>query len=46
MADEILEGEFYTLTDEDGNESRFELVGSVPALLFKAVFKELSVTSV
>ncbi len=29
MADEILEGEFYTLTDEDGNESRFELIGSV-----------------
>ena len=29
MADEILEGEFYTLTDEDGNESKFELIGSV-----------------
>ncbi len=29
MADEILDGEFYTLTDEDGNESRFELIGSV-----------------
>ena len=29
MADEIFEGEFYTLTDEDGNESKFELIGSV-----------------
>ena len=29
MADEIMEGEFYTLTDEEGNESRFELIGSV-----------------
>ena len=29
MADEIIEGEFYTLTDEDGNESKFELIGSV-----------------
>lgn len=28
MADEIYEGEFYTLTDEDGNESQFELIGS------------------
>lgn len=29
MADEIREGEFYTLTDEEGNESQFELIGSV-----------------
>ena len=29
MAEEILDGEFYTLTDEDGNESRFELIGQV-----------------
>lgn len=29
MADEIMDGEFYTLTDEDGNESQFELIGSV-----------------
>ena len=29
MADEIIEGEFYTLTDEDGNESEFTLIGSV-----------------
>ncbi len=28
MADELFEGEFYTLTDEEGNESRFELIGS------------------
>ncbi len=28
MADEIFEGEFFTLTDEDGNESQFELIGS------------------
>ncbi|MBQ3183623.1 MAG: DUF1292 domain-containing protein [Clostridia bacterium] len=28
MADEIFEGEFYTLTDEEGNESQFELIGS------------------
>lgn len=26
--DEILEGEFYTLTDEDGNENQFELIAS------------------
>lgn len=29
MAEEIMEGEFYTLTDEDGNETKFELIGSV-----------------
>ena len=29
MAEEIMEGEFYTLTDEEGNESQFELIGSV-----------------
>mgnify|MGYP001165598740 CR=1 FL=1 len=28
MADELFEGECYTLTDEDGNESQFELIGS------------------
>ena len=29
MAEEIMEGEFYTLTDEEGNETKFELIGSV-----------------
>ena len=29
MADEIQEGEIYTLTDEEGTETRFELIGSV-----------------
>ncbi len=28
MADELFEGDFYTLTDEEGNESQFELIGS------------------
>lgn len=26
--DELLEGEFYTLTDDEGNESQFELIAS------------------
>ena len=29
MAEEIREGEFYTLTDEDGKESQFQLIDSV-----------------
>lgn len=29
MAEEIIDGEFYTLTDEEGNESQYELIGSV-----------------
>lgn len=28
MADELFEEEFYTLTDEDGNENQVELLGS------------------
>ena len=28
MADEIFENEYYTLTDEEGNELQFELIGS------------------
>lgn len=28
MADELYDDEIYTLTDEDGNESQFELIGS------------------
>ena len=28
MAEEIMEGEFYTLTDEEGNELKFEVIGS------------------
>ena len=28
MADEIFESEIYTLTDEEGNELQFELIGS------------------
>jgi len=27
MADELFEGEFYTLTDDEGNETQFELIG-------------------
>ncbi len=29
MADEIFESDIYTLTDEDGNENDFELIGTV-----------------
>lgn len=28
MSEELFEGEFYTLTDEEGNESQFELIGT------------------
>lgn len=28
MSEELFEGEFYTLTDEEGNESQFELLGT------------------
>ncbi len=28
MADELYSDEIYTLTDEDGNENQFELIGS------------------
>lgn len=28
MAEEMFEPEFYTLTDEEGNELKFELIGS------------------
>jgi len=28
MSEELLEGEFYTLTDDDGNENQFELIAS------------------
>lgn len=28
MAEEYIEGEIYTLTDEDGNENEFELLGT------------------
>ncbi len=27
MADELMDDEIYTLTDEDGNENQFELIG-------------------
>lgn len=29
MADEIFESDIYTLTDEDGNENDFELIGTI-----------------
>ncbi len=28
MAEEVFESEYYTLTDEEGNELKFELIGS------------------
>jgi uncharacterized protein YrzB (UPF0473 family) len=29
MNDDLFDGEFYTLTDDEGNESQFELIGTI-----------------